>query len=145
MLQYSAVGNYFGQPFYLCGTDFDDKTDISELTLLILEVYDKLNLYNPKIQVKIDFNTNPKIIMRVLKMIRAGHSSFVFCCLPGITKSLMSCYGVTEEKARHTARWEPDLPLRKSALFRFARANPRGETYSTPRHQNALRKRSRQP
>lgn len=101
MLQYSAVGNYFGQPFYLCGTDFDDKTDISELTLLILEVYDKLNLYNPKIQVKIDFNTNPKIIMRVLKMIRAGHSSFVFCCLPGITKSLMSCYGVTEEEARN--------------------------------------------
>ena len=101
MLQYSAVGNYFGQPFYLCGTDFDDKTDISELTLLILEVYDKLNLYNPKIQVKIDFNTNPQIIMRVLKMIRAGHSSFVFCCLPGITKSLMSCYGVTEEEARN--------------------------------------------
>lgn len=101
ILQYSSVGNYWGQPFYLCGTDFDETTDISELTLLILDVYDSLDLYNPKIQVKIDYNTNRAITRRVLDMIRRGHSSFVFCCIPGITKSLMSCYGVTEEEARN--------------------------------------------
>lgn len=101
LLQFSAIGNYWGQPFYLCGTDFDETTDISELTLDILNVYDALDLYNPKIQVKIDFHTNPVIIRRVLELIRNGHSSFVFCCIPGITKSLMSCYGVTEEEARN--------------------------------------------
>lgn len=101
ILQYAAIGNYWGQPFYLCGTDYDEKTDISELTLDILEVYDSLELYNPKIQVKIDHNTNPKIVYRVLDMIRKGHNSFVFCCIPGITKSLMSCYGVTDEEARN--------------------------------------------
>ena len=101
LLQFSAVGNYWGQPFYLCGTDYDGKTDISELTLDILEVYDSLDLYNPKIQVKIHPETNPKILYKVLRMIRAGHTSFVFCCEPGIVKSLMSCYGVTEEEAKN--------------------------------------------
>ena len=101
MLQFSAIGNYWGQPFYLCGTDFDEKTDTVDLTLDILDVYDSLDIYNPKIQVKIDFNTNEKIVYRVLDMIRNGHNSFVFCCVPGIEKSLMSCYGVTDEEARN--------------------------------------------
>ena len=101
MMQFSSMGNFWGQPFYLCGTDFDEKTDISELTLDILEVYDSLNIYNPKIQIKIDQKTNPRIIYRALEMIRAGHTSIIFCCIPGITKSLMSCYGATEEEARN--------------------------------------------
>ncbi len=100
-MQYYAIGNYWGQPFYLCGTDFDGTTDISDFTLDILDVYDSLDIHNPKIQIKIDHNTNPKIIYRVLDMIRSGHNSFVFCCVPGITKSIMSCYGATEEEARN--------------------------------------------
>ncbi len=101
MLQFSAMGNYWGQPFYLCGTDFDNETDISDLTIDILEVYEELGLYNPKIQIKTDYDTNPKIIRKVLELIRAGQTSFVFCCIPGMIKSLMSCYGVTEEEARN--------------------------------------------
>ena len=101
MLQFSAMGNFWGQPFYLCGTDFDEKTDISDLTLDILDVYDSLNIYNPKIQIKINYSTNQKIIYKALEMIRAGHTSIIFCCMPGITKSLMSCYGATEEEARN--------------------------------------------
>ncbi len=100
-MQYAAIDNYWGQPFYLCGTDFDETTDISDLTLDILEVYDSLNIYNPKIQIKIDYHTNPRIIHKALEMIRAGHNSIVFCCVPGITKSLTTCYGVTEEEARN--------------------------------------------
>lgn len=101
MLQFSSMGNYWGQPFYLCGTDFDNQTDISDLTIDILEVYEELKLYNPKIQIKTDFNTNPRIIRKVLELIRAGQTSFVFCCIPGMIKSLMSGYGVTEEEARN--------------------------------------------
>ncbi|MBE6704319.1 MAG: hypothetical protein E7583_03570 [Ruminococcaceae bacterium] len=100
MLQFSAIGNYWGQPMYLCGTDFDNKTDISELTYDILEVYDALCLYNPKIQFKITPETDKKLLLRVLDMIRNGKNSFVLCCVPGITKSLMSCYGTTFEEAR---------------------------------------------
>ena len=101
MLQFSAIGNYWGQPFYLVGKDFDNKTDISVFTHLILDVYESLNIYNPKIQIKIDFDTPSELIYHVLKLIRNGHTSFVLCCIPGMIKSLMSCYGVTEEEARN--------------------------------------------
>lgn len=100
MLQFSAIGNYWGQPMYLCGTDFDNVTDVSDLTYDILEVYDELCLYNPKIQFKITPQTDKKLILRVLDMIRRGKNSFVICCVPGIVKSLMGCYGVTYEEAR---------------------------------------------
>lgn len=99
-LQFSAIGNYWGQPFYLCATDFDNKTDISELTNIILSVYDSLSIYNPKIQLKIDFATPKSIVLQALDMIRRGHSSIVICCVPGIIKSLTSCYGTTPEEAR---------------------------------------------
>ena len=100
-LQYFAMGNYWSQPFYLCGTDFDEETDISELTLAILEVYDSLDIYNPKIQIKISPDTNPKIIYKALDMIRSGHNSIVLCCVPGMIKALSECYGVTETEARN--------------------------------------------
>ena len=90
ILQFSAMGNFWGQPFYLCETDFDEKTDISELTLAILYVYDSLDIYNPKIQIKIDYDTNPRIIHRALEIIRSGHTSIIFCCIPGITRSLIT-------------------------------------------------------
>ncbi len=100
-MQFSSMGNYWAQPFYLCGTDFDEKTDITDLTNDILDAYESLDIYNPKIQVKIDFNTKKELILRILDLIRRGTSSFVFCCIPGITKSLTSCYGVTEYEARN--------------------------------------------
>ena len=100
MLQFSAIGNYWGQPMYLCGTDFDNKTDISELTFDILEVYDGLDLYNPKLQLKLFENTPKQLLMKVLDMIRRGKNSIVICCVPGITRSLMGTYGVTYEEAR---------------------------------------------
>ena len=98
-LQYSAMGNYWSQPFYLCGTDYGGDRDISDLTLDILEVYDSLNIYNPKIQIKISPDTNPKIIYKALDMIRSGHNSIVLCCVPGMVKALTGCCNVTEEEA----------------------------------------------
>lgn len=100
-LQFSSIGNYWGQPLYLCGTDYDGETDISELTHLILDTYDSLNIYNPKLQFKIDNNTPQHLTDHVLDMIRRGNSSVVICCVPGITKSLMSCYGASYDEAKN--------------------------------------------
>ena len=100
-LQFYAIGNYWNHPFYIVGTDFDGKTDISAFTHLILDVYESLNIHNPKIQVKLDVNTPPDLIRHVLNTIRRGHTSFVFVCVPGMKKALTSCYGVTEEEAEN--------------------------------------------
>lgn len=99
-LQFSAIGNYFGQPLYLCSTDYDCKTDISTLTLDILEVFDSLDIYNPKIQIKVDEKTPKQVLLKALDIVRRGKSSFVFCCVPGMIKALMGCYGTTYEEAR---------------------------------------------
>lgn len=98
MFQWQAIGNYWGQPFYMGGTDENGNTKYNELSYLILEAYDELNIYNPKIQIKVNENTPDKIIFKVFDMIRKGHNSFVFCCEPGMIKAVMN-YGATYEEA----------------------------------------------
>ena len=98
LMQYSAIGNYWGHPFYLGGTDFDGKTRVNELTYTILDVYDSLDIYNPKIQIKISKSTPPPLVNKALDMIRKHRGSIVFCCEEGYMKALRS-YGVSEKDA----------------------------------------------
>lgn len=98
LMQWSAIGNYWGQPFYMGGTNTDGSTKYNELSYDILDVYDEIGIYNPKIQIKINTSTPDKLIFKVCDMIRRGHSSLVFCCEPGMMKAVMS-YGATYEEA----------------------------------------------
>lgn len=99
LMQFPAIGHPQGHPFYIGGTNLDGSTRVTDLTYDILEVYNSLNIYNPKIQVKINKNTPPEFIERVLEIIRGGNSSFVFVCQPGMVKALMGMYGTTFEEA----------------------------------------------
>lgn len=99
LMQWSAIGNYWGQPFYMGGTNKDGSTKYNELSYEILDVYDKLGIYNPKIQLKINKNTPDKLLFKVFDMIRRGQSCFVFCCEPGMMRAVMS-YGATLDEAR---------------------------------------------
>lgn len=98
LMQWSAIGNYWGQPFYLAGTNLDGTTKVNELSYLILDVYDRLGIYNPKIQIKVYKNTPKDFICKALDMIRHGINSIVFCNEDIIIKSLMS-WGSTYEEA----------------------------------------------
>ena len=98
MMQWAAIDNYWGQPFYLAGTNLDGTTKVNDLSHLILDVYDKLGLYCPKIQIKISKSTPKDFVMKALEMIRHGVSSIVFCNEDIITKCLMS-RGCTYEEA----------------------------------------------
>lgn len=99
LFQWSAIGNYWGQPFYLGGTDKDGSAKYNDLSYDILDAYDRLNIYNPKIQIKVNENTPQKLLDKVLDMVRRGNSSFVFVCEPGMIKAVMS-YGATYDEAR---------------------------------------------
>ena len=98
LMQWSAIGNYWGQPFYMGGTNEDGSTKYNQLSYDILEVYDELGIYNPKIQIKVNEGTPDRLLNKVFDMIRRGHSSIVFCCEPGMIKAVMS-YGATYEEA----------------------------------------------
>ncbi len=96
--QWQAIGNYWGQPFYMGGTNLDGSTKYNELSMLILDVYDELGIYNPKIQVKVNENTPNEILNKIFDMIRRGHNCFALICEPGYIKAVMS-YGTTYEEA----------------------------------------------
>jgi len=98
LMQWSAIGNYWGQPFYMGGTNLDGSTKYNELSYDILDVYDKLEIYNPKIQLKINENTPDEILTKAFDMVRRKNASIVFCCEPAMIKAVMG-YGATYEEA----------------------------------------------
>ena len=98
-LQFMAIGNYWGQPVYLGGCKEDESTQINELSSLFLDVYDKMGIYNPKIQIKIADSTPKAFILKALDMIRRGNNSIVFVGDATIRKALENT-GVSPEAAR---------------------------------------------
>ncbi len=98
LFQWQSIGNYWGQPFYMGGTSIEGNTKYNELSMLILDVYDELGIYNPKIQVKVNKNTPDEILNKIFDMIRRGHNCFAFICEPGYIKGVMS-YGASYEEA----------------------------------------------
>ncbi|MBE6572544.1 MAG: hypothetical protein E7656_09890 [Ruminococcaceae bacterium] len=98
LMQWSAINNYWGQPVYLGGRTATQKTLVNELSYMVLDVYDKLGLYNPKIQIKTNADTPKDFVLKALDMIRHGNTSIVFCSDSAITKSLMA-RGATYEEA----------------------------------------------
>lgn len=98
LMQWSAIGNYWGQPFYLGGTNRDGSSRYNDLSRMILEVYDALEIYNPKIQLKINENTPEWLLVKAFEMVRRKNASLVFCCEPGMIKAVMG-YGATYEEA----------------------------------------------
>ena len=98
LMQWAAIGNYWGQPFYLGGSRADGSCRINELSYDILAVYRETGIYNPKVQIKYNDNTPLPFLNEVLDLIRNGQSNFVFCCEKGMMRAVMS-YGATHEEA----------------------------------------------
>lgn len=98
-LQFTAIGNYWNQPVYLGGCKEDGSTQINKLSYLFLDVYDKMKIYNPKIQIKIADSTPKDFVLKALDMIRRGNNSIVFVSDSTIRKALEKA-GVSPEQAR---------------------------------------------
>ncbi|MGI5924711.1 MAG: pyruvate formate lyase family protein [Lentisphaeria bacterium] len=99
LMQWAGIDNYWGHPFYFGGTRADGESEINELSYLILEVYDQLGIWTPKLQLKVSPNTPQPFIDLALDMIRRGHNSLVFLCEPGMWRAMMS-KGFSAEEAR---------------------------------------------
>ena len=99
LLQFASIGNYWGQPVFLGGEKADGSSEINELSYVFLDVYDKMGLYNPKIQIKISPTTPKDFICKALDMIRRGNNSIVFVNDHQIREALINV-GVSPEEAR---------------------------------------------
>ncbi len=68
----------FDLPLCIGGIDADGREVTGELTYLLVDTYDSLNIHSPKIHVRVSEKTPPAFVRRVLDCIRRGNSSFVF-------------------------------------------------------------------
>ena len=98
LLQFYAMGNYWGQPLYLGGTAPDGKTRVCELSYLILDICDKLGINNPKLQIKVGQTTPGEFIDRALEMVRGGMNNLVFVSENTMVRAMMRS-GATYEQA----------------------------------------------
>ena len=98
-LQFTSIGNYYNQPVFLGGENADGSTVINELSYLFLDVYDKMQIYNPKVQIKVCKSTPKDFLMKALDMIRRNHNSIVLVNDDTIRRALVKA-GATEEEAR---------------------------------------------
>lgn len=98
-LQFTAIGNYWNQPVFLGGCKENETTEINELSYLFLDVYDKMRIYNPKVQIKVAESTPKSFLLKALDMIRRGNNCIVFVSDATMRKALIKM-GVSEEAAR---------------------------------------------
>ncbi len=90
----------FDLPFCLAGIDQNGDEVTNELSYLIVDVYDELNIHSPKIHIRVSDKTPADFLLRVLSAIRKGNSSFVFINDKTAIESLVRV-GVEEIDARN--------------------------------------------
>lgn len=68
----------FDLPFCLGGIDRNGNEVTNEISYLIVETYNELNIHSPKIHIRVSDKTPESFVKLVLSCIRGGNSSFVF-------------------------------------------------------------------
>ena len=76
--KFSSANVPYGLPFCLGGLDSNGNEVTNELSYLIVDVYNELNIYSPKIHIRVSEKTPRVFLKRVLSYIRGGNSSYVF-------------------------------------------------------------------
>ncbi len=99
MYQATAMHYKVGHPFYFGGTNEDSSSAINELSYLILDEYDDMKIYDPKLQIKVSENTPRDFIDHALDMIRRGSNSIAFVGEPCIIRTMQK-YGYSLSEAR---------------------------------------------
>ncbi len=88
----------FDLPLCLGGIDENGNEVTNELTYLLVETYNELDIHSPKIHIRVSDKTPEDFVKLVLKCIRGGNSSFVFVNDNTVIKSLMNV-GIEEKDA----------------------------------------------
>ena len=74
-MHFTATKRFAQQPLTIGGSDEYGNDTSNELTHLILDVYNELNIYDPKIHIKCNKNTDEKLLIKAASMIRGGNNS----------------------------------------------------------------------
>ncbi len=97
--KFSAANVPYGLPFCLGGMDEDGNEVTNEVSYLIVQTYRELDIYSPKIHIRVSDRTPEDFIRLILDSIRGGQSSFVFCNDTVAVRALKAV-GISERDAR---------------------------------------------
>ncbi len=119
----------FDLPLCLGGIDESGNEVTNELTYLLVETYNELDIHSPKIHIRVSDQTPEDFVKLVLKYIRGGNSSFVFVNDDTVIKSLLYV-GIQEQDARNyvpigcyePAVWGKELGCTGNAGVNLAKA-----------------------
>lgn len=78
MIYYRSIRFSANIPFTICGLDENEKDISNELTRILLDIYDALDIKDPKIHVRYHEDIPSDILERVVRCIAKGRNSFVF-------------------------------------------------------------------
>lgn len=87
-------------PFAIGGVDEQGNDVTNAVSHLIVDTYRQLNIYSPKIHVRVSEKTPADFVKKVLACIRGGSSSFVFANDTVAIEAMRRC-GATLEEARN--------------------------------------------
>lgn len=119
----------FDLPLEIGGMKPDGEELTNELSYLIAEAYNEIEVHSPKIHVRVSDKTPESFIKNILSYIRGGNSSFVFCNDNVAIKALMSV-GISEKEARdyvligcyEPSAWEEEVPCTGNSHINLAKA-----------------------
>ena len=86
-------------PLCLGGIDDNDIEVTNELSYLLVETYNEMDIHSPKIHIRVSDKTPVDFVKLVLRCIRGGNSSFVFVNDNTVIKGLTSV-GIKESDAK---------------------------------------------
>lgn len=116
LLQFYAMGNYWGQPLYLGGTAPDGSTRVSQLSFLLLDIFRALQINNPKIQIKVGKTTPPEFLDRALEMVRSGMNNLVFVGEDTMVRAMMRSGASYEEAIDSVIKGCYEYALKREAI-----------------------------
>lgn len=99
-IHFTAAKRYAEQPLTICGSDKDGNDLTNKLSHMILDIYDEMGIYDPKIHIRCHRSLDESILKKAVSMIRGGHSSI---CLIN-DEAVLGGYerlGIPREDAQH--------------------------------------------
>ena len=99
-IHFTAAKRFAEEPFTMCGSDKDGNDLTNELSHLILDVYDEMGIYDPKIHIRCHKTMDEKILKKAVSMIRGGHSSICLINDEAVFKGYEKI-GIPREDSQH--------------------------------------------
>ena len=99
-IHFTAAKRFAEQPFTICGSNKDGNDLTNELSHLILDIYDEMEIYDPKIHIRCHKAMDERILRKAVSMIRSGHSSICLINDEAVFKGYEKI-GISREDSQH--------------------------------------------